>query len=715
MSNPRAWLKWRRQGAGDTLLLFAREVTDRHRSVQSGLAEVRQPALLDRLDEEDFRGLDEVIADQAAEDHEYAVVLARLTLAAARAKGFDDETVDATLRLDSLLPGDDPSRERDRLLRDAYAVAQEVGYVRGGRIALGRLGHRAAEAGDGERARRLFQQQLDLGDEVEDSTDEVDAALDLGDLLRREGDRTAAQGLYRRAGRAAQRLDHHRGIAEALVRQIELLPSDTELETLAAIQRQAAEAARRTADLGLQSRIVLSLAATLRHNGKPEEAIAQLDQGLRIARQIGDLALEARCLAALAETEGARHQATAAVAHARTLVDLEERLGNRPAAAEWAIEAGSNLLDAGSAEQAILAYDRGLALAAAAGDPRLEQRALGGLGVAASLAGRSTEAIQHLHRALQIARRTHDPRHEARWLGGLGQVLWRAGQADDAITSTNEALEIARRLDDGALQAGLLTMLGGIHADRNQASRARECYGRAFDRYRRLGQTGEQIRVLIAQADLAATGNHVGGAIAFLEEALHLCGVDADQATAARLHGKIGALAQRRHDHHLALDHLRRAATLADAMRDPALLARALQHLAVAQHAADDPAATGTYRRAIEQSRSAGDPAGEAISTLNLGLLLVSLGEPEEGRLLLHGAATQARELGAAGSDLQARAESASRALPAAAAPLPPPTPFVGRSVAPLPAPRSPISDDAAAADDAMKDAVYREATLPPL
>ena len=133
----------RRESAGDTVLYIAREVTDRQRSVQSGLAEIRDPRILDRLDADDFEGLDIVIEEQADEDREYAVVLARLTLAAAKAKGFDDQIVDASLRLDTLLPGDDPSHERDRLLREAYGIAQRAGYVEGGRAALSRLGMRA--------------------------------------------------------------------------------------------------------------------------------------------------------------------------------------------------------------------------------------------------------------------------------------------------------------------------------------------------------------------------------------------------------------------------------------------------------------------------------------------------------------------------------------------------------------------------------------------
>jgi tetratricopeptide (TPR) repeat protein len=697
----------RRNGAGDRVLLIAREVTDRRRAVQGALAEIRQPPILDRLTAEDFLGLDEVIVDQAATDREYAVVLARLTYAAARAKGFDHQVVDAALRLDTLLPGEDPSHERDRLLRDAYTVAQRVDYVRGGRIALGRLGHRALEATDTERARLLLRQQLDLGEEEHDTIAEVDAALALGDLFRREGDRRGAQALFRRAGRSAQRLDHHRGIAEALVRQIELMPRETDLETLAALQRQASEAARRTVDLGLQSRIVLSLAETLRRNGKRDEAIAQLEHGLAIARQIGDLALEGRCLAALADAERQRGRLAAAVAHERTLVDLEERLGNRQAAGEWATRLGTSLLALDTPAEAAEAFNRALTLAAAGGDIRLEQRAFGGLGVTFSLLNRPADALQNLMKALDLARRTGDHRHEAQWLGSIGQTLWRFDQAEEAIRALSDGIAIARRLDDTELQANLLTLLGQIHAARGQAPRARECYNRALELNRRLGQTEEQIVLLSALAGLAADTGQVGGAIALCEQALQMATIAGDQVAAARLHGRLAQLAQRRRDSALALDHLHKALSIAESLDHPALLGQALQHLATAQHAAGDPAAAATYRRALVRARGNHDAAGEALMQLNLGVLLSVNGHRSEGIRFLRQAAILAADLGPAGATLVQQAEAGLANAMAAS---------VDQESANVRDIASEAEHVVASNDETeAADAVFREATLPPL
>ncbi|MFN8594102.1 MAG: tetratricopeptide repeat protein [Thermomicrobiales bacterium] len=724
MTSLRDWLGFRRrESAGDTVLLIAREVTDRQRSVQGGLAEIRDPQILDRLTADDFEGLDIVIEEQASEDREYAIVLGRLVYAAARAKGFDDQIVDAALRLDTLLPGDDPSHERDRLLREAYAVAQRSGYVEGGRAALSRLGLRALDAGETERARALLRQQLDLGDEEDDDIAEVNAALALGDLLRKEGERAEAQALYRRAGRGAQRLDFQHGIAEALVRQIEMLPRNTDLETLAALQRQASEAARRTADLGLQSRIVISLAETLRRNGKIPEAVGQLEEGLAVSRQIGDLAMESRCLAALAEIEHSRGRIAAAAGHERDLVSLEERRANRGAAGEWAIALGTSLLDLDDVPAAVEAFNRALELGAAAGDVAIEQRALGGIGMSFARAGRRSESLEHLMRALDLARAAHDRRHEAQWLASLGQALWRFDQPQEAMRAVSDAIAVAQRIDDLSLQASLLTQLGRMYAAGGQSARAKECYAQAYTLNRRLGQTVEQIDLLSLLSVLAAETGQLPQAIEFGEQALQMASLGNDRLTEARLRIRLGRLGMSRGDTAGALDHFAQGVALSESLGHPAIHAQALAAMAAAQVAISDPAALATYRRALAQARAADDPGGEATAAIGLGQLLVNQGARVEGSQMLQQAAAAARRMGGArGNSLARRAEDLlTNVGPVDFTPMSE-RPARRREAAAEAEPRKERAVDVSPPDTGAsdvppresRDAVFRETTLPP-
>jgi tetratricopeptide (TPR) repeat protein len=688
---------------------IAHEVVERRRSVQGALNEVRHPAVLDALSDEDFYILDEVIEDHADDDPEYAIVLARLAHAAARAKGYDRFIVDAALTLDLLLPTDDPSREREQLLRDAYVIAQRDNYVQGGRLALARLGQRSAEADDFERARILLSQQLDIADESADSPVEVDSALLLGDIHRRAGDQIVAQSFYRRAGRAAQALEYHHGVAEALVRQLDVMDESTNVETLTALQRQALDAAQRTADLSLQSRIVLALAESLARSGRIEEVVPQLETGVSLARQIGDLSIESRCLMALIAAERRLGRLDSVADRQRELLELEERLGNRPAAASWALRLGTSYLDLGRPNLAADAFSRARSLATSIADSRIEQRALGGLGASFTLLDRPADALDHLMQALTLARRDGDLQHEAQWLASIGQALWRFDQPTDALRALTEALGIARRIDDGDLQANVLALLGQIYASTGQIPRARECYHRALDLNRRMGQTGEEVHLLTALGGLALETRQMGQATALYEQALQIAMDSGDRVSATRLHGRLGSIGQRQRDFTAALDHYRRAVDLAETLDHPTLLRQALIHLATVQHSVSDHGAVNTYRRALNLAQQQGDAQSEALIRLNLGLMLSTNGHRDDGLDHLYRAAALATELGPAGADLATRAEEA---IAAAGGVTGSDAPWADSRSA-LASPPSPSGESHRSSlfDD---DELYRETTLPP-
>jgi len=655
------WLsgRGRTEGHNSVILLFAREVVERRRSMQGALNEVRHPAVLDSLSDEDFRQLDETIAENAELHPEFAIIMARLAHAAARAKGFDRQIVDAAIRLDSLLPLDDPSRERDQLLRDAYVVAQKAGYARGGRVTLARLADRAMDNDDLERARKLFSQQLEIGDETTDSRVEVDSAISCGDILRREGDILGAQAMYRRASRSGTRLDYHHGVAEAMVRQIDLVDAGTSHETIAQMQRQALDAAQRTSDLGLQSRILLMYAETLTRLGKMSDVAPVLIDGVEIARDIGDLSLESRCLQALVDIEERIGQEDAAAEHMEDWLDLEERLGNRTSAGAIASRLGMMLLQIDQPQHAIAAFGRAQSMAATLRDSRLEQRALGGLGVAYSQLEQPNDALDNLMKALEIARQTNDYANEAKWLATIGQTLMQYGQTNEAIRAINDALAITRRMPDESLQADLLSMLGSLYLQQDQAPRARESLTRALEIYKRTGLAAEQMRALVALGQIAATARQSALAVSQYEQALQIATGTGDRLAQARLHGRIGQLLQAQRDTVGSLEHYRLAVHMAESVENRTLLERGLMALATAQHGIGDSAAMSTYRRVLHLVQESGHPDREAMIHYNMGLLDVDDGDASTGLKHLYRSSDILADAGLDGSEMFDRVEEA--------------------------------------------------------
>lgn len=647
-----------RRGGHAVLVQIAREVVGRRRSVQGAISEVRHPAVLDALSDDDFKILDTLIDERVVSDKDFSLVLARLTHAAAHAKGFDRQTVDAALRLDALLPAEDPAREREKLLRDAYRAAQRSGYVQGGRRSLARLGQRAVLAGDSERARQLLQQQVDLGPEPADTEDEVRSAMLLGDILRRDGDGQSALALFERAGNSARRLGFHQGVAEAITRQIEMTRSELDPETLATMQEEALDAAINANDLAIQSRVVVNYADTLVKLGRLDDAVNALEDGLSLARQIGDLSLENQCLTLLSDVERELGHLQDVADRERDLVTVEERLGNQPAAAQDALHHGSTLLSLGRHDQARETFDRAVELARESGDESLEQRAYGGLGVAYSQLNQPVEALNHLMLALDLARANNAAAHEAQWLGSIGEALWKFDQPEDAVQAINQAIAAARRAGDVDLEAGMMSLMGQIHVSLRERGRAQHYYTRALELYRELGQAEDEIATLSSLGALAMDMNQPAESISLYEQALQLAAHNDLRAAAVRIYGRLARLSQRQGDDEAALEALVQAVNLAETVNQPALLSQALQHLAVAQDAMGDPVAMDTYEQALVMSRQLGDLHGETMMLVNVGARLLATGSARDGIQLLRHAIGLAERLGPAGEPLLIRAEA---------------------------------------------------------
>lgn len=647
-----------RKGGNGVLVQISREVVGRKRSINGAISEVRHPAVLDALSDDDFVILSDLIIERVDSDREFAQVLARLTHAAAHAKGFDRQTVDAALQLDALLPSEDTAREREKLLRDAYKAAQRSGYVQGGRRALGRLGHREMSAGEAEKARVLFQQQLELGPASADSRDEVESTITLGDILLRDGDSESALQLYARAEESARRLRFSRGLADTLVRRLDINGDRIDLETRATLEEDLLRLCTELRDDMVLTQLIGRHASTLMSLHRYEDVVAHLEDGLEVAREMQDLELENACLAMLSEVEQKIGRFDHAVNRQRDLINVEERLGNMPAAAADAVHYGSTLLTLGRFDDACAIFERAIKLAEDSGDQHVAQRAYGGLGVTLSAMNHPVDALNNLMQALEIARDTQDVAHEAQWLGSIGEALWKYDQRDDALRSIHQAIEAARKVDDVDLQAGMYSLLGQISlADRNIGESVRH-YHQALDLYRELGRKDEEVNVLSQLGTMAMDVGQVKDAMALYQDALNVAAQTGQRGAAVRLYGRLGRLAQRQGDTRAALVALEQAVEIAEGIDQPVLLNQALQHLAVTRDTVNHPDYMDTYEHALRIARSVGDEYGEAMLLTNVGARLLAEGARRDSVEVLEHAIHLADAQGVAGERIANRART---------------------------------------------------------
>ena len=146
-------------------------------------------------------------------------------------------------------------------------------------------------------------------------------------------------------------------------------------------------------------------------------------------------------------------------------------------------------------------------------------------------------------------------------------------------------------------------------------------------------------------------------AATFFSQALQLAGERNDRASVAQLHGRMGQIAQDQRDFTSALDHYRRAVESAEVLENPALLRRALTHLAAAQHRVGDLQAANSYRRALGLAGQLGERGAESLLRLNYGMLLAEQQQDREAIENLNRAFALSRDAGERG---QAIAEQAS-------------------------------------------------------
>ena len=99
-------------------------------------------------------------------------------------------------------------------------------------------------------------------------------------------------------------------------------------------------------------------------------------------------------------------------------------MGNRPVAARWGVRLGATLMELNKPQRAAEAYCRAQQLARSLNDPMLDQRILGGLGVAYTQLDRPADAIENLMEANEIAKEVGDLPKQAEWLASIGQALF---------------------------------------------------------------------------------------------------------------------------------------------------------------------------------------------------------------------------------------------------------------------------------------------------
>jgi tetratricopeptide (TPR) repeat protein len=331
-------------------------------------------------------------------------------------------------------------KEAARALEQAQAAASRFGDDRLRAGALADLGALSAAHGEGDQARALLAEALEILAAYDDAEPQIGVLRNLAVLELQLGDAAAAITHVERALALSDATDRDLRADLLEVAARAALAGDNEQGALAYLARDVNEAAAIDAHEGVWSR--LDAATLLRGAGALEPSLAFYEAAAAAADELEDdqLAFDAR-----------NDRATA-------LLDLERY------------------------DEAVAELEALAAFASDRPNRVMEQQAFYNLGEAARRLGDAGAATRHGRAALELARDLDDVRAEIESLCNLALALSDAGEQAEATQSYRHAERLARRTGDRLLEARALSGRAGIDFIQGRYSAAAKLYEQAADR-----------------------------------------------------------------------------------------------------------------------------------------------------------------------------------------------------------------------------------------
>jgi predicted ATPase len=282
---------------------------------------------------------------------------------------------------------------------------------------------------------------------------------------------------------------------------------------------RAIEIAKRSRDGVTETRAWTSRCVTLVMARQSDQAIDAGQRAVASSRAIGAARLEGRALCALAGAHiGPAHldRATALLADSEAIA---RRVGDRWTEAMASTYRGHLLQDQGALSDAVLAYDRAIALFEDTGDVRRAAMMTGYRATAQHEEGDRQAACEaYAHAAEQLAR-CGNPRFEALFRACLGAARAELGQHAEARAAFASAEAAMGHIVDATLR--LVLELHRLHLEVAEQGRTSEALAHA--------------RALAEQSPVAASSDDVRFALRMLHRAIERVGHDAASTVALRV------------------------------------------------------------------------------------------------------------------------------------------------------------------------------------
>ena len=226
------------------------------------------------------------------------------------------------------------------------------------------------------------------------------------------------------------------------------------------IHGHARDAAAQVSDRNAEADALTNLGLADLHQGRYQQATAQLQQALALSRETGDRNRQARALQDLGLGDFQQGRWPQATRQLEQAMDLFRQTGDRIGQARVLGNLGIIAFQQGRPDQAADHLHQALAVYRETGHPAGEAYILANLGGGELTQGRYRQAAGHLRQALPLFRDTGNRTGEAHVLANLGIIDLRQGRCQQATSSLQQALDLFRQTGDRSGEAEALNGLG---------------------------------------------------------------------------------------------------------------------------------------------------------------------------------------------------------------------------------------------------------------
>ncbi len=326
-------------------------------------------------------------------------------------------------------------------------------------LALVSLGERPAGLAELEQARAIYA-QLGYPQGV------ARAQINLGQLYVRQGDQAAALAAYQEALTTLRRFGETRMVAEVLNSLGVLARNQGQFEQAIDYYTQSLALAQEAHDLGGQAQALGNLGATYHQQGRTDRARPCYREALAHHEALGDLRGQALMWGNLGQLDGLDNRSEGALAAHRRSLNLYHRAGAELDAGIAQVNLAGVLRMLDRQDEAEALYLSAIETGRRLDDLRLQDRALGGLGILCSMQGRFDEARALLSEALTLQRRRGDIPAQIETLYKFGVVARDEGQKEAQLAEILQpAWELAQVHDAGRWLVVIAWLLGDAAVD----------------------------------------------------------------------------------------------------------------------------------------------------------------------------------------------------------------------------------------------------------